>query len=223
MTFKKLYTYRFELFFFSLTTILFGSLFFSEILYSEVISHVLFLTNISSGYIIFSKKPEQSKISISLLILALIVIIYRFIDNSISNTTDYIKVSIYFVFYTLITFEIIRQVWRSKEVTKSVIFGLMSGYVCIGLLGFFVFFSIELASPNSFYGLTKGATIAENIDSLMYFSYITLMTIGYGDITPISNVAQKATMLFAMMGQFYLVIVTAVVVEKYIRHSNLKE
>jgi hypothetical protein len=135
----------------------------------------------------------------------------------------YIKFAIYFVFYTLITFEIVKQVWRAKEVNKNVIFGLMSGYASIGLLGFFVFLSIELASPNSFKGLIIGGSLTDNIDSLMYFSYITLMTIGYGDITPVTNIAQKATMLFAMMGQFYLVIVTAVVVEKYIRHSYLKE
>ena len=43
------------------------------------------------------------------------------------------------------------------------------------------------------------------------------MTIGYGDISPASDMAQKASMLFGLIGQFYLVIVTAVVIEKYIR------
>jgi hypothetical protein len=133
------------------------------------------------------------------------------------------KVLIYFVFYTIITFEIVLQVWRTNEVNKNVIFGLMSGYVSIGLLGFFVFFSIELATPHSFQGLLIDGTISDKIDSLMYFSYITLMTIGYGDITPITDIAQKATMFFAMMGQFYMVIVTAVVIEKYIRNSQIKE
>jgi hypothetical protein len=83
-----------------------------------------------------------------------------------------------------------------------------------------VFFSIELAAPNSFSGMVEGGNISDKINSLIYYSYITLMTIGYGDITPISDVAQKATMFFAMIGQFYMVIVTAVVVEKYIRHSE---
>ncbi|PWK17942.1 potassium channel family protein [Xanthomarina spongicola] len=223
MNFERLYTYRFELFFFSLIAILFGSLLFPKVLFAEIISHILFLVNISSGYVIFSKRRKQSKISILLFFLALSVFLYRFVGNNTNTTIDYIKVSIYFIFYTLITFEIIRQVWQAKEVNKKVIFGLMSGYVSIGLLGFFVFFSIELAAPNSFNGLVEGATITNNIDSLIYYSYITLMTIGYGDITPISDIAQKATMFFAMMGQFYMVIVTAVVVEKYIRHSHLKE
>jgi hypothetical protein len=46
------------------------------------------------------------------------------------------------------------------------------------------------------------------------------MTIGYGDIIPITVIAQKATMFIALMGQFYMVIVTAVVVEKYMRSAQ---
>ena len=48
------------------------------------------------------------------------------------------------------------------------------------------------------------------------------MTIGYGDITPSTGTSQKASILFAMIGQFYLVIITAVVIEKYIRHQKDK-
>ena len=58
-------------------------------------------------------------------------------------------------------------------------------------------------------------------DKLMYFSFITLMTIGYGDILPVTSLAQKATMFVGLIGQFYLVIITAVVVEKYISHNKM--
>jgi len=54
----------------------------------------------------------------------------------------------------------------------------------------------------------------------MYFSYITLMTIGYGEITPLTPLAQKATILIGLAGQFYLVIITATIVGKYINQSN---
>nr|WP_262920466.1 potassium channel family protein [Hanstruepera flava] len=62
--------------------------------------------------------------------------------------------------------------------------------------------------------------IASKIEELIYFSYITLLTIGYGDITPNAEIVQKASVLVGMVGQFYLVIVTAVVIEKYIRHTQ---
>ena len=54
----------------------------------------------------------------------------------------------------------------------------------------------------------------------MYFAYITLMTIGYGDILPITDLAQKASMFIGLIGQFYLVILTAIVVGKYINQSS---
>ena len=83
-----------------------------------------------------------------------------------------------------------------------------------------MFTSIELYEPNSFQGvIIEGFSLIEKIDSLLYYSYITMLTIGYGDIVPVTPIAQKATILVGLMGQFYTVIITAVVVEKYIRHS----
>ena len=53
----------------------------------------------------------------------------------------------------------------------------------------------------------------------MYYSYITLLTIGYGDILPVSALAHKAAILIGLMGQIYLVVITAIVVGKYINQS----
>ena len=75
--------------------------------------------------------------------------------------------------------------------------------------------------PNSFNGILVSEISGLAIkDELMYFSYITLMTIGYGDITPITPLAQKATVFIGLIGQFYLVIITAIIVGKYISQSN---
>jgi hypothetical protein len=56
----------------------------------------------------------------------------------------------------------------------------------------------------------------------MYFSYVTLLTIGYGDIYPISRIAHKASLLIGLAGQLYLVIITSIVVGKYINQSIKK-
>ena len=84
-----------------------------------------------------------------------------------------------------------------------------------------MFTSIELFNPGSFGGkLLDISSLDTKIDSLLYYSYITLLTIGYGEIIPLTPMAQKASILTGLMGQFYIVIITAVVVEKYIRHSE---
>ena len=48
------------------------------------------------------------------------------------------------------------------------------------------------------------------------------MTIGYGDIIPDTSLAQKASILIGMVGQFYLMIITAIVVGKYINQKHIK-
>lgn len=216
---EKLYTYRFELFFFSIICIIFGSLFFPKDFFANTISPVLFLINILSGILFFIRK-RRLIITVSLIF---VIVLGVFLFMAICNAHDYaryLRLVAYFTFYCLVTFQIIKQVWSAKTVNRSVVFGLMSGYVSLGLLGFFSFFCIELFAPGSFNGIPATLPLPEKVETMLYFSYITLMTIGYGDISPITDIAQKASVLFGMLGQFYLVIITAVVIEKYIRHSQ---
>lgn len=218
---EKFYKVRFELFFASLTCVLFGSLFFPKEFFADKISPILFLLNILSGMLFFIKRKRKILLLIALLFsIVLIIFFLNVITNDEDNSIRFLRLIMYFTFYSLVTFQIIRQVWNAETVNRSVIFGLMSGYVSLGLIGFFTFFCIELVAPGSFNGVLIDLPIAEKIEELIYFSYITIMTIGYGDISPASDIAQKASMLFGMIGQFYMVIVTAVVIEKYIRHTD---
>jgi hypothetical protein len=122
-----------------------------------------------------------------------------------------------------VTLEIIKQVANTSYVNKTVILGLISGYISLGLLAYFMFFTIEFIEPNSFSGLINNSNIEHDLtEQLIYFSYVTLLTIGYGEILPVSSLAQKAAILVALLGQFYLVILTAIVVGKYINQSSKK-
>lgn len=216
---EKLYKYRFELFFTSLTAIIFGSLVFPNNFFFNNLMPPLLFINMIVGLIIFLRDKKRSWPIFILLALVFIIFLYRRLASN-DDSLDYIKFTSYFIFYILVTLEIIKQVWRAKQVNKSVIFGLMSGYISLGFLAFFAFMTIEYAAPHSFNGLSLESTMAHKADDLLYYSYVTLMTIGYGDITPLTGVAQKASIFFAMIGQFYLVIITAVVIEKYIRHTK---
>lgn len=217
---NTLYNIRFELFFYSLICVLFGSLFFPLEIYADTISPVLFLLNFLSGMLFFIHRKKQVLIVALIFIIALGIFLFNTIGNTEENSIRFLRLVLYFIFYCLVTLQIIGQVWNAETVNRSVIFGMMCGYISLGLLGFFTFFIIELATPGSFNGILIDLPISAKIEELLYFSYITIMTIGYGDISPATDMAQKATMLVGMIGQFYLVIVTAVVIEKYIRHTH---
>lgn len=131
-----------------------------------------------------------------------------------------LRLSVYFLFYTIVAWHIIKQVLKAKHVTKNVIMGLVSGYISLGFLAFFLFMSIHLTHSNAFSGaLLTSTDINLQSESLLYYAFITLLTIGYGEIVPAIPIAQKAAILVGLVGQFYIVIITAVVMEKYIRHS----
>lgn len=218
---KNLYQNRFEIFLSTLLSILFGSLIIPAEIFEATIMPLLFLLNIISGILLISKRKKATWFFIILFLAALFLFGTSLFRTSDINDYLFLRLGIYFLFYTIVTINIITQVWRSKNVNKNVIIGLMSGYICLGLIGFFLFLSIELWNPESFKGLLiAGDNINAKMDALLYYSFITMMSIGYGEIIPITPVAQKAAILTGLMGQFYIVIITAVVVEKYIKHSS---
>jgi len=57
---------------------------------------------------------------------------------------------------------------------------------------------------------------AEGFHDYLYFSFVTLTTLGYGDITPVSSFAKSITILIAITGQLYLTILIAFLVGKFL-------
>ena len=144
----------------------------------------------------------------------------NFFIRSGSSENLQLRLSVYLLFSSTVTINLIQQVWKSENVNKNVIMGLVSGYISLGFVSFFLFMLVELSTPGSFEGaLLEGVNLTAKADSIMYYAFITLLTIGYGEIVPITPVAQKAAIFTGLAGQFYLIIIMTVVLEKYIRHS----
>ena len=163
------YAYRFEFFFFSLLVILFGSLLVPTVLFEQVISPVLFNINILAGILLLFNKKFLMWFVIILLVISAIAFGLDLTQLEDNYTFGILKMASYFLFYIIVTTELISQVWKSKIVNRPIIFGLISGYISLGLIGFFIFLSIELLYPN--------------------------FTIGHGDIIPVTIVAQKSSIL----------------------------
>jgi len=223
---NKLYPYRFELFFATQLTVLFGSIIIPNTLFENWMSPILLTANLVFGVVLVKKNKYLVRFLLTVLILTALIVVFDLLNSHIDKNFEYLKLGSYFLFYSAVTWEIIKQVWNAKVVGKNVILGLISGYISLGLLAFFLCLTIEIMQPNSFSGLVAsgvvGSWMADSaiIEQLMYFSYITLMTIGYGDILPVTPNAHKAAMFIGLIGQFYLVILTAIVVGKFINQSS---
>ncbi|NAS12537.1 potassium channel family protein [Poritiphilus flavus] len=223
---ERLYNIRFDFFFITQLAVLFGSLLVPGEIFDKSVAPILFLLNLIAGILLISKRKELFWFFLILLSASSIIFGLAQAHGEMTLDTRYIQFGIYFAFYLFITYEIIKQVWHSHSVDKKVMLGMISGFISLGLIGFFIYMSIELAHSNSFEGglLNMQETHPNTLtEQLMYFSFITLLTIGYGDIAPITPMSQKASILLGLAGQFYLVLVTAVVVGKFINQNNLSK
>ncbi len=219
-----LYPHRFEIFLISLILILFGTLIIPNHWYASYLNPIFFLVNILAGILLISKKKTSRYVYLGILFTTMIIFILSTINVDEGGVYSYLEFAVLFAFYCLVTIDVIHQVWNTSSISSSVITGLMSGYICLGLIGFFMCMAVELNSPDSFAGLdANGEVIGNKREALAYFSFITLLTIGYGDILPLTKAARNVSVVLGLLGQFYLVIVTAVVIEKYIRNNVQKK
>jgi ion channel len=103
---------------------------------------------------------------------------------------------------------IVVRIRRMPYVSLQTVLGAVSVYLVLGLL-FAVFDSIvSTMTGNQFFTQQTGATTGD----YTYFSFITLCTVGYGDLTPSTRIARALAVSEALTGQLYLVTVIAVVV-----------
>lgn len=121
---------------------------------------------------------------------------------------------IYIVYYFLIFVEVLRQIFQKTETNLSVIFGSISGYLLLIVIAQFTYLLIEYNFPNSFTGIELGS-IPKIYNQLSYFSMVTLSTVGFGDISPVTDNARLVTMFYTITGQFYMVALVGIIISRF--------
>jgi hypothetical protein len=115
---------------------------------------------------------------------------------------------------------ILSYLFRGEEITSDVIMGAICGYFLLGLLWANVYALFAVLDPNSFqFSQAMGA----GVQDFTYYSFVTLTTLGYGDITPVSNPARSLSLLEAVIGQLYLAILVARLIGIHIAQSHKKK
>ncbi|MGB5172144.1 MAG: ion channel [Eudoraea sp.] len=121
------------------------------------------------------------------------------------------------LFILFIVCSVIRDLMKETTITIYSLVDALNGYLLLGMLFASLVAFCELHIPGSF-------PMAKDTDmELMYYTFITLTTAGYGDVTPNLPLAQSLSMLIAITGQFYVAIVVAIIVGKYANVISNKE
>jgi hypothetical protein len=113
-------------------------------------------------------------------------------------------------FSGLLTFVIALSVLDQDEVNAQSIIGAICIYVLLGMIFLFVYGVVAAAGSGPFFAQGTDGTRSLRL----YFSYVTLATLGYGDYTPKGNLGHTLAVFEALLGQLYLVTVVAVLVAR---------
>jgi hypothetical protein len=97
------------------------------------------------------------------------------------------------------------------------IFAAFSVYIMIGLSFALIYQMIEVSVPGSFkFPEDNAGNIPGVRNNLFYFSMVTIATLGYGDIVPVTHLARSFSVIEAVIGQFFVAVVVAMLVGKLI-------
>lgn len=117
------------------------------------------------------------------------------------------------MFLVYAVFVILRNIYRRNSIGSDDLIGAVCGYLMTGIAWGNFYVIIHYFEPNAFQ--LSPTRIAQAVDQhsvrfiFNYFSFITLTTVGYGDIVPVGRVASTLTWLEACFGQFYVAILVA--------------
>jgi len=147
----------------------------------------------------------------------------HFVVNDVAYLIDSITT---FLLLVAIVVLMIRHIARSQNVTATIILSSINGYLLLGVLNAVL---LAISDVVHRYIFTSGklniifpGQSDPQFHDYIYFSFVTLTTLGYGDVTPVSHLARSMVVLIAVTGQLYMTILIAMLVGKFIARSQGK-
>jgi hypothetical protein len=140
-----------------------------------------------------------------------------------------LRVSSMMLFLCVVTGAVLYKVLRGGRITVHRVWGAVAAYLMMGLIWTSAYNLVFIHDPTSFnLGWSGDATIhpaqiqTQVTGRLVYFSFVTMTTLGYGDITPKSEAAGNLAILQALTGQIYLAVILARIVSLLVTSSDRK-
>ena len=175
----------------------------------------------------FTAIMSLEKRRISLIYLSLLALCLERISGALNMPalTTVSKASNVIFFLFIVTL-LIMQVARATEVTAMVILSSIIGYLLLGIIySIFILFIMQF-DPAAYSSVNAG--LQNNPESFhysdsIYFSFVTLATLGYGDIVPLKPYTRSLSILITVTGQFYIAILVALLVGKFASRTVFPE
>ena len=150
-------------------------------------------------------------------ILVILTWITEILDFAIISQIAGILATIFF-FYIIVL--LVKRVAGSKTVGTLEFLESINVYLLLGIAGSILFNALYSFEPTSF---MYSSEMLKYHSDFIYFSFVTMTTLGYGDITPVHSLARSLAIFFSVSGQLYLTMIIAMLVGKFIGQQTEQE
>lgn len=117
-----------------------------------------------------------------------------------------------------------KQIFFQGKIDRNKIIGSISLYILLGLVWAIIYLFLIQLDPHAFSGIeSAGGSWQNDFSRVAYYSFVTLTTLGYGDVLPISHLAQFFVSMEAVIGVFYMAIIVSSLVSLGISRINDKD
>ena len=160
---------------------------------------------------------NRKRVLVIALVLAIPAIAGRWINNF---RPDLVPPAVFLVggliLIIFVVGHLLRFVLRAPVVTTDVLCASISAYLMLGLMWTMAYWLVDQLTPGGAFSFnTNAGPRSINGFNAFYFSFITLSTVGYGDITPVSRIARWLAAMEAMTGLLYVAVLIARLVSLY--------
>ena len=207
---KKLFAANSLLLFFLSFTI-FGVTLLPETWYE--VTYILLISIILICIVFCLEKRYHFFSRITIVIIIIILNIGFFSNIELFNEISDTLIGLFLVFTVL---RLLAQIARSRDVTINIIIQSISGFLLLGFVFSLAIARIDVHQPGSFsFPENETGTIFNNFYDQLYYGFITMGTVGYGDIVPKTPFAKTFSILVGISGQLYVAIIIAMLVGKF--------
>ncbi len=162
---------------------------------------------------------HRYKVKIIAAVFAVPTFVFSWLELAYTSEVTFILNVVFTLgFLWVCTASILYDVIMNAKVTLETLKGVVCAYFMFAFFFAYLYYLIEFLLPGSFNLLVRDVsfvTYSRNLSQMMYFSFITLLTIGFGDITPLRDIAQSCVIMEGIVGQFYVAILVARIVSVY--------
>ena len=172
---------------------------------------IIYGTTLVLGSIHITRNYWEFSLSLLLSFTVFILFILNINNFSLGVLSSILSTALFILFFI----NLMKFMVSMKRVNANSLFACISGYILLGIVASMLFNLLSIYTRVLPFNI-KG----NNFYDLLYYSFTTITSVGYGDIVPITPLAKSITILVSISGQLYLTFLVGIIIGKYLVHDQ---